>query len=338
MFSSGKPSICKEDILKHIDEASILGYYLGINTIPTLINSPLREDKHPSFGLYCPKSGEVNYIDFSTGEKGTCWSLLERLWNVDREGVYLKVRNDLLKISKPISIRKVKITGVNDCKKVPTVLGCKVRNWEAYDIEYWNTYGISLDTLKKYEVYPISHKFITKDNKTNCFRADKYAYTFVERKEGKITHKFYQPFNKNGYKWQNNHDRSTLGLWAKLPEKGKKVVITSSVKDALCLIENLNIPCICLQGEGYPISDTAARELRRRFENIYILLDNDETGLKDAEKLANSTMFINVVIPAFEGGKDVSDYYKCFGKEKFIQLFESLIKEATYDYYNELPF
>ena len=49
-------------------------------------------------------------------------------------------------------------------------------------------------------------------------------------------------------------------------------------------------------------------------------------------------MFINVVIPAFEGGKDVSDYYKCFGKEKFIQLFESLIKEATYDYYNELPF
>ena len=170
------------------------------------------------------------------------------------------------------------------------------------------------------------------------FRADKYAYTFVERKEGRITHKFYQPFNTKGYKWQNSHDKSVLGLWAKMPPTGDAVCICSSVKDALCLMANIHIPCICLQGEGYPISDTAAKELKRRFTDVFICLDNDEAGLKDAYKLSESTGFINVVIPSFDEGKDISDYYRAYGETSFKTFFGKLISEAREEYYNELPF
>lgn len=336
MFSSGSSSIVREDILKNVSEADILGYYLGVKTIPALINSPLRKDNHPSFALYSPREREVNYIDFSTGDGGGCMTLLQKLWGVSREEVYTKITKDLLKFGNtPVNnaIHKVTVS-----RKSTVSLNSKVREWEDYDIKYWESYGVSLDVLKHYDVYPISHKFITKDGKTYTFRAEKYAYTFVERKEGRVTQKFYQPFNKGKYKWQNSHDRSVLGLWSKLPKTGKQVCICSSVKDALCLITNLKIPCICLQGEGYSISETAVKELRRRFEHIYIILDNDAVGIKDAEKLAAETMFINVVIPSFEGGKDISDYFKCFGKEQFVKTFSSLIKEATYDYYNELPF
>ena len=165
------------------------------------------------------------------------------------------------------------------------------------------------------------------------FGADKYAYCFVERKEGKITLKVYQPFNTKGFKWSNKHDRSVISLWTKVPEKGKRICICSSLKDALCLWANTGIPAISVQGEGYSMSETAINELKKRFERIYVLFDlfdNDEPGLKDGEKLSHETGFINVVLPPFKGGKDISDYYKIKGKEAFVELIHHLIKSIDY--------
>ena len=339
MISPGKPSNYKGMFLDKISEADILGYYLGIKSIPALIVSPLRStDNKPSFSLYSPDGKRVNYIDFGNGDRGSCMTLLMKLWGKDYNGVCKNIQKDLINMTS-IDCKNAKKT----ITKVPvsnehSELKCRIREWRDYDIQYWKSYGVSLEWLKWAEVYPIMYKIIVKDNNEMVFRADKYAYTFVERKDGRITHKFYQPFNTDGYKWQNSHDKSVLGLWTKMPEKGEAVCICSSLKDALCLMSHLSIPCICLQGEGYPISDTAIKELRKRFKDIYICLDNDKTGINDAEKLAASTGFINVVIPPFEGGKDISDYYKVYGEEKFNTFFRDLFKNTKEDWYNELPF
>ena len=100
----------------------------------------------------------------------------------------------------------------------------------------------------------------------------------------------------------------------------------------------MHLPSVCLQGEGYPVSDTAIKELKRRFKEVYICLDNDETGIKDAKKLSEELDAINVVIPPFEGGKDISDFYKLRGKEAFINLFTRIFDEAYDEYINTLPF
>lgn len=145
--------------------------------------------------------------------------------------------------------------------------------------------------------------------------------------KSKCGKKIYQPFNKNGYKWSNKHDNSVISLWTKVPKEGDKICICSSLKDALCLWANTGIPTLAIQGEGYGMSDTAINELKRRFNKIYICLDNDEAGLKDGVHLANKTGFINVVIPQFKGGKDISDLYKVLGnKEQFKQTILSLFK------------
>ena len=68
------------------------------------------------------------------------------------------------------------------------------------------------------------------------------------------------------------------------------------------------------------MSNTAINELKRRFNKVYICLDNDIPGLKDAKKLAEETGFINVVLPPFDGGKDISDLYKVKGKEDFLRI------------------
>ena len=340
MISSGRPSSCKKMFTDKVSEADVLGYYLGISSIPCLIVSPFRQDSKPSLAFYSPNGKEVNYIDFGSKERGSMISFLMKLWGLDYNSTIDKIIKEVVmkdhiqykENSNNPTISKVTVHSSN------VELKCRIREWRDYDIEYWASYGIDLQWLKWAEVYPISHKIIVRDGREMVFGADKYAYVFIERKEGRTTMKFYQPFNTRGYKWQNNHDKSVLGLWSKMPEKGKAVCICSSVKDALCLMSNLYIPCICLQGEGYPMSDTAVRELKRRFTDVYICLDNDETGIFDALKLSEKHGFINVVIPDFPEGKDISDYMKAYGRETFKTFFTKLFLDAKEEWYNELPF
>jgi len=119
-----------------------------------------------------------------------------------------------------------------------------------------------------------------------------------------------------------------VSLWTKIPAKGEKVCICSSLKDALCLMSNTGIPSLAIQGEGYPMSQTAINELKRRFKKQYILLDNDLAGKIDAKKLQELTGFINLELPQFEGGKDISDLYKAKGKEQFLKTIKTLFYDT----------
>lgn len=318
MISKGKFSEEPFEKLDSITEADIAGYYLGIKSIPCLINSPLRIDNSPSFSIFSTNGINVNYKDFSTGECGRIWTILAKIWNCSYKEVQKRVYNDLHKINCKTLNNSLGITN----KKVKVIshlnIQCKVREWRDYDLKYWESYGISLKWLKYANVFPISHKIIVKDGISHVFASDKYAYAYAEFKDGKTTLKIYQPFNKNGYKWSNSHDRSVLSLWTKIPEKGDRICICSSMKDALCLWANTGIPSVAVQGEGYILSKTAINNLNARFKNVYILFDNDPPGLKDGKKLAKITGFKNIVLPKSEGGKDISDIYKIYNnKDKF---------------------
>lgn len=328
MIARGETSVSIEDILYKVSEADIIAYYLNIHTIPCVINSPLREDKNPSFGIYSPDGVKVYYTDLSTRDRGGVFDLLGNLWHCNFKEVLHRVSNDLKYIQKSTNLRGI-TQSINSIKsynsyKSTTELQCKIRDWEEYDLEYWGSYGISIEWLKYAEVYPISHKIIIKNNQKYVLPTDKYAYAYIERKEDKVTIKIYQPFNKNGYKWSNKHDSSVISLWTKIPKSGKIVCICSSVKDALCLWANTGIPSIALQGEGYKMSDTAITELKKRFKTIFVCLDNDPPGILDAQKLTKETGFTNIILPKFEGGKDISDLYKSVGKEHFIKTIKSL--------------
>lgn len=327
-FSNGKDSICLEDILTITTEADILSYYLGIDKIPTLICSPLRQDNHPSFSIYSLDGKKCFYRDFSTKEGGTTFSLLGKLWNLPYVDTLRKIYNDYKNFNSNISIKECNLCKV---KSIQTInknnqLHCKIRDWEEYDLAYWLSYGVSLEWLKFANVFPISHKIIIKNNQKYIFTADKYAYAYVEFKEGNTTIKIYQPFNKDGYKWSSKHDGSVISLWTKVPKEGNKICICASLKDALCLWANTGIPAIALQGEGYCMSETAINNLKSRFKNIYVLFDNDKAGIEDSEILSSNTGFINLTLPQFEGGKDISDLYKSKTKEEFLKIILPLFK------------
>jgi hypothetical protein len=271
--------------------------------------------------------GHVAWKDHARSEdKGGLMDLLCKYWNCTFLQALEKICSlSALKDSVTINAKRIKTFTRKEIDS-NTKIQVAVRPWKDYDYEYWASYGIGRKWLKYAEIYPISHKIIKKKNPDTgkisqyVFTADKYAYCFVERKEGKVSMKIYQPYNTKGFKWCSKMDSSVISLWSKVPEFGDRIVICSSVKDALCLSCNLHIPAIALQGEGYRMSKTAVKELKRRYKKIFICYDTDTPGKADAEKLAKETGFTNA-IPDLGKSKDLSDYYKSLkNKEDFKKL------------------
>lgn len=322
----GKPSTDLENIYSKVSDLDILHHYFGITHVPCMINSPLRRDNNPSLSFYSKDGIEVLWTDFSTKEGGDVIHLMSKYWGESYADTVKHLWEDLPKITN--------ISGYTQLskkryivKKTNVILKCKVREWKDYDLEFWNSFGISKRWLEYADVYPISHKIIIKNDEKFVFSADKYAYAYVEFKDKKTTLKIYQPFNTKGFKWSNNHDRSVISLWTKVPANGLMICICASLKDALCLWANTGIPSIAVQGEGYSMSDTAIEELKRRFKHIYILFDNDEAGLVDGVKLAEQTGFTNIVLPRINEAKDISDLYKSLeNKDQFKNLMINLFK------------
>ena len=328
MISKGKKSEEYIDI-SHIREADIAAYYLGVKSIPCLIASPLRQDRKPSFSLFSNNGEEVGFLDYSTREHGSIIDLLMKMWNCTFVEAKRRIANDMGDAKLNISVGSGSYTSRIPVRTNSGVdLQCRAREWRDYDLEYWNSYGISLQWLKYADVYPISHKIVIKDDISYAFGADKYAYAYVEFKEGKTTLKIYQPFNKRGFKWANRHDKSVISLWTKVPSEGDRVCVCSSLKDALCLWANTGIPALAIQGEGYGMSDTAISELKRRFKKVYICLDGDPPGVKDSLSLQKKTGFKIIACPVIGQAKDWSDIYHDYGKERMLEEFFSALDKA----------
>lgn len=323
-----RPFITYGTLISKFSELEIAGHYLNVGRLPATIQSPIRLDNHPSFNLYC-KGSKVYYKDFATGEHGGLFDLLMAMWKTDFQGTVVKVWKDMWKGDNNVNMPILQKTNkVHRFEK--TTFTVETREWQPHDRDYWMAYGISLEMLAYADVFPAEYKILHKEGRTMRIKADRYAYAYMENKEGRRTCKLYQPFNKK-YKWCNSHDGSVISLWRKVPEKGKYLVICSSVKDALCLWCNTRIPAIALQGEGYKMSDTAIKVLKERFENIAIFYDNDKAGIEDSMKLSQQTGFPEAILPPFDGGKDISDYYKYLNdKEKFRRDILTILKKVLW--------
>lgn len=331
-FASGEHSITLEDVLARTTEFDILYHYFNVSELPTIIHSPLRQDNRPSFGLYTLDGKRVHYTDLATKDRGGLFDLLMKYWGESYKDMLNHLWKDLPNFSNANvqfnSMKSERTYQYQSLKSRNIDLQCKVREWRDYDIEYWASYGVSLEWLKYADIYPISHKIVIRDGQRYIFGADKYAYAYVERKEGKVTLKIYQPYNKGGYKWSNRHDRSVISLWTKVPEYGDKICICSSMKDALCLWANTGIPALAIQGESYGMSNTAISELKRRYKEVFIALDGDKAGVEDSIKLQKETAFKIIDCPLIDKAKDWSDIYYFYGKEALLKEFRKALENA----------
>lgn len=323
-----------------MSDRDILSRYIGITRLPCKIQSPLREDdRNPSF-IINEKNERVYWYDFGLGEGGSLFDLLCRLWNVDYKEALLKLHLDTAsRIPRFSLIRKYK-GKVNVVSN--STIQVKIREWKDWDVEFWNSFGISKGFCEWANVHPVSHAFFTKVDPdtgkeyTVTVPMDKHAYAYFEWKDGKESIKLYQPYSTT-MKWLSKHDSSVWDLWKQAfrwadERSDDAVIITSSRKDAMCLWENLGIPAMSLQGEGYLPKPQVMQQVLDRFKNVYIWYDNDFThehdnpGQDNAKKLIDLYPKLrNVMIPSSYGCKDPSDLVKSLGIKALKEVWQNQI-------------
>ena len=316
-----------------LSDHGILDRYLNLSKIPCTITSPFRSnDKNPSFRIFNNKN-RIYWKDFGTGEHGTVVDLLARMWNISYKDAIERIVDDTdLPLPNYSLVRqykgRIKYGGGGSIIRVAT------RKWKKHDYEFWESFGITISMCEFCNVYPISRIFFEKkDEPTKNINADKYAYAYFEWKDDKCTIKVYQPYSQKR-KWFSSHDKSTWDLWRQAmtwaqTQSDNACIITSSRKDAMCLWQNLKIPAVSLQGEGYIPKQHVMQQVLDTFKTVYLWYDNDYSrvdgsnpGQDNAKKLMEQYPELkNICIPEIYKSKDPSDLYKNWGGEMLKMIF-----------------
>ena len=322
--------ISKEAVLKEISQYQIFSYYVGSEfDIGTPFCSPLRNDNVPSFGVFNSKQypGTLLFKDLATGQSGDCIVLVMKMYGLNYGKALWKIACDFGLVIGSNERERIKQLLPKD-KKINTEkirLGIKSRSWQIHDKKFWKSFGITKATLEKYNVVPISHIFFN----GNPYKTEHHAYAFVEYKDGVTTYKIYQPYSKHN-KWMNNHDFSIWQGWSQMPEFDNSLVITSSLKDTMSIVDVCNYNSVSLQAETTAPKVHIVEELKSRFKKIYILYDNDydkeiNWGRKYGKVLSEKFDLIQIEIPEKYKSKDFSDLVHNHGTTAAKSIFLEII-------------
>ncbi len=333
---TNKPLITKDVVLEHADDVAIFAHYIKDFQIGKVTNSPLRKDDIPSFGVYKTKNDTLRYNDYVLGG-GSCFKFVKELFDLSSWfEVYSQIAYDMgfhenYGISPKILNRKRQENPMTKSVRTKdTYIDLKIRRrpWTDEDVQYWAKYGVSMSTLSKYYVEPITHVFLFSEDREIILPTHKIAYAFREMKDRRITYKIYQPYSK--HKWMSSHNSSIWQGWTQLPATGRSLIITKSLKDVMAITENTTFPAVALQEEGAVPKPKVIEQLHQRFENIYVLYDNDydkerNWGKEFGQKFAKEWGATFIMLPTLYSAKDFSDFIKMYGSKRARQVLHEII-------------
>jgi DNA primase len=309
-----------KDLLRETTEYDIYSFYIGDQIkIGRVMRSPLREDIHPSFGIYKSSiRGNLMWKDQATGKSGNVIMFVSELLNITYEEAIQKILSDNIKVTKEGKSME------ETYKKVKTTISIQKKNFTERDNEYWEQYFITREILKKYEVSPIL-TFWVNDEPSNLFYTKDqplYAYQIFDKFQ------IYSPLGNRKNKFRMNTSIYDIHGLEQLPQYGKLLIITKSKKDVMVL-DRLGYNAIAPCGENTPIPDTIIAELKERFDKLIVFYDNDLPGLTGAKKLADhhsiNMMHIPVDYYTKFKIKDISDYIKANKITKTRELLKEII-------------
>jgi hypothetical protein len=299
-------------ILGKISEYDIFMYYIPeFKKLGKKFRSSLRSDKTPTVSIIA-YNGKLLYKDFGNPEhtfdcfhyvrhKYGC-SFIDALRIVDcdfRLGLS-SVNSDSVKYS--MGMRGFKHSNIPKFHKPEVIIQKRKRLWTREDANFWSKYLISKKILTMFAVEPISH-FWVNNNRFSC-NTITYAFRFKSR------FKIYSPYEVKN-KWLSNTNKDDIQGYKQLPKTGDRLIITSSLKDVMCLY-SAGYNSIAMQSEMQIPSEKLISELKERFNKVDILYDNDfdkqaNPGQTMARKLCDLYGLENVYIPNELKSKDPSD-------------------------------
>ncbi|TXG80984.1 MAG: hypothetical protein E6R13_07160 [Spirochaetes bacterium] len=310
-----------DNILEIVPEEEIYKYYLHHDfELGRCYKSILRKDKIPSLNFYYNASNRLCYKDFGHSQ-GNVFEFVKNLHEcsyfealqIINKDFNLGLGNSSIS-SLPTPTFKKESTILKPEKT--TLIQVKVQNFTDFDIQYWLSYGITKETLVLYNVYSVSQVYLNKQLRF-VYTKDNPIYAFVFNNKVKV----YRPFSN--LKWLNNAGANVLQGIDQLPETGELLIITKSLKDVM-LFKELNFNAIAPQGESMAFDFSVIEDLKKRFNKIVVVYDNDDPGVRFSIKLTSTLNLKYWNIPKQYEEKDPTDFYKKYGKEETIKLLNSI--------------
>lgn len=322
-----KPNLTKDFIFSKISEEDIFANYLGINVkSKKLYCSPFRIDNHPTCGLYRNKLGTVILHDFATGDSYNSIQVVMTLFNLSYHKAIKQIAIDfnLIKSTASKKLEKVEKTLVKVESKRPCKIQITQQEFTEEELLWWSNYNITSKILKKFQVYSCKNLFLN-DNYYAVSSTNNMIFGYYGNKKDNFElWRCYFPLRKEN-RFITNWPATKIQGYKQLPKEGNILVITKSMKDCMCFY-SFKIPAIAPNSEHLFISDTVLEDLKKRFKYIFVMYDNDITGLSNMRKLRDlHPELIYLWIPLKYKCKDFSDLVKMYGEKKVKKLIKKWI-------------
>lgn len=324
------------------------------------ISSPFRVDEHPSFGFRYDNRGKLKAKDFAGYFHGDCFDaaalviseIIHKNVDISNKGWFIFIlkhiaytfRNIIYGKDKDENIEGIIAEGVNAARNRKPIIEFVPRQWNNYDKNYWGKFHIPISYLNTNFVYPVDYFYINRkvnpepkyyyenDRKDVC-----YAYMLGQDKRGVYNIKLYFPNRKHGTVRFITNSNCLEGLLNLELSEYDSIIITKSTKDRISLRAYLDaidlsisyggtalrtIGLVNIPHESYKLKQNEYDWLRAKCPNglILSLMDNDNTGYREAIWLRNNYNIIPLCIPREYEVKDFAELRSKYSIETIKEL------------------
>ena len=303
----------------------VFQYYLNLSESLTgqdvkIISVFNPSEKTASLCVYVDSNlQQYKFKCFSTGKNGNKIDLIKYMFDL----------NYSLAVIKLIAVYNlyVKTEDFKEIKLKPAAKWqidfIKQRPWNEEDSQYWLSYRIGMSLLNEYNVKPIEYYNLIKEelNQINALKVEgSHIYGYFDR-HGDV-YKIYQPKSKHKFHKVNSHLQGLDQLKYDKPY----LVICSSLKDALCLKSiGYNLEVLAPDSENTMIKPHVIQYLKKKYDKVITLFDNDEAGKAAIEKYATAYKINGCSLSIC---KDISDAMEKYGFDKVHSELKPLIKRT----------
>lgn len=281
-------------------------------------------EKTPSMCIYLDRNGIYKYKDFSSGNGGDAISLVQTLFNLPSRGsASYKIVEDYNQYVLNNGYNPIKSYKQHSKFKVTDY---EMRHWNTLDQKYWMGFHIGSRLLSRYNVVPLEYYIMQKTDENDSVSSmtikGNYIYGYF-REDGTL-YKIYQPKVKESkFIKVRDYIQGTEQLVFDKPY----LIITSSLKDLMAYhkLKISNSEAIAPDSENTMIPENIMSSISSKYQGVCVLFDNDEAGIRAAEKYKLRYGFDYVVL---ELEKDLSDAIKVHGIDKVRENLLPLLKNS----------
>lgn len=314
-----------EEILKSVSEEQIFSYYMNIDVnFKKKYTNPFRDDTHPNCFFKVSKSGILYFVDYGYPDNSylNAVEVVMMRYGCSYRKALSHIKTDLLCNFAANSKQIIQKTVINKeaFNTSSTEIKISLTKFKQSDVDYWESFGVTKETLKRYNVRKVDKVWIN-DRLWYLYNDLDPCYRYKEKNRFKL----YRPLATKKNKFRSNLYGGILEGYTQLPDSGNTLIITKSSKDVMTLA-SLGFNAVAVRSESTPLSENAYNILKERFKKIFLWFDPDNAGVAGASKMSekyNLPMFTHDI----SFGKDASDIYKNKGKTFLVKLIKDQLKK-----------